>query len=95
MLLVPQTAPKIFGGEIKTHILLFLPKSVSDYEGKLSNFKKAAEGFKGKVGSFRTLGSVTGATHEGLRASPLASKHCYSNQVAPDSRCTELLQGCV
>lgn len=44
-----QTAPKIFGGEIKTHILLFLPKSVSDYEGKLSNFKKAAESFKGKV----------------------------------------------
>ncbi|PNJ87240.1 P4HB isoform 19, partial [Pongo abelii] len=34
-----QTAPKIFGGEIKTHILLFLPKSVSDYDGKLSNFK--------------------------------------------------------
>uniref|UniRef100_A0A8C6C6W9 protein disulfide-isomerase n=1 Tax=Monodon monoceros TaxID=40151 RepID=A0A8C6C6W9_MONMO len=44
-----QTAPKIFGGEIKTHILLFLPKSVSDYEGKLSNFKKAAESFKGKI----------------------------------------------
>ncbi|XP_054448903.1 protein disulfide-isomerase [Pteronotus mesoamericanus] len=44
-----QTAPKIFGGEIKTHILLFLPKSVSDYDGKLSNFKKAAEGFKGKI----------------------------------------------
>ncbi|MCP6606191.1 hypothetical protein NL500_28765, partial [Klebsiella pneumoniae] len=34
---------------IKTHILLFLPKSVSDYDGKLSNFKKAAEGFKGKI----------------------------------------------
>uniref|UniRef100_A0A452UN00 protein disulfide-isomerase n=1 Tax=Ursus maritimus TaxID=29073 RepID=A0A452UN00_URSMA len=44
-----QTAPKIFGGEIKTHILLFLPKSVSDYDGKLSNFKKAAERFKGKI----------------------------------------------
>ncbi|XP_058561270.1 protein disulfide-isomerase [Neofelis nebulosa] len=44
-----QTAPKIFGGEIKTHILLFLPKSVSDYESKLSNFKKAAERFKGKI----------------------------------------------
>uniref|UniRef100_A0A8C8ZJP2 protein disulfide-isomerase n=1 Tax=Prolemur simus TaxID=1328070 RepID=A0A8C8ZJP2_PROSS len=42
-------APKIFGGEIKTHILLFLPKSVSDYDGKLSNFKKAAESFKGKI----------------------------------------------
>ncbi|KAL2764528.1 protein disulfide-isomerase precursor [Daubentonia madagascariensis] len=44
-----QTAPKIFGGEIKTHILLFLPKSVSDYDGKLNNFKKAAESFKGKI----------------------------------------------
>uniref|UniRef100_A0A2I3HZ60 Protein disulfide-isomerase n=1 Tax=Nomascus leucogenys TaxID=61853 RepID=A0A2I3HZ60_NOMLE len=44
-----QTAPKIFGGEIKTHILLFLPKSVSDYDSKLSNFKTAAESFKGKI----------------------------------------------
>nr|XP_034960142.1 protein disulfide-isomerase [Zootoca vivipara] len=44
-----QTAPKIFGGEIKTHILLFLPKSVTDYQGKLDNFKKAAESFKGKI----------------------------------------------
>nr|KAF6416700.1 prolyl 4-hydroxylase subunit beta [Molossus molossus] len=44
-----QTAPKIFGGEIKTHILLFLPKSVSDYDGKLSSFKNAAQGFKGKI----------------------------------------------
>lgn len=52
-MLITQTAPKIFGGEIKTHILLFLPKSVSDYDGKLSNFKKAAERFKGKVSSSR------------------------------------------
>ncbi|XP_032312440.1 protein disulfide-isomerase isoform X1 [Camelus ferus] len=44
-----QTAPKIFGGEIKTHILLFLPKSVSDHEATLRNFRKAAEGFKGKI----------------------------------------------
>lgn len=44
-----QTAPKIFGGEIKTHILLFLPKSVPDYDSKLSNFKTAAERFKGKI----------------------------------------------
>ncbi|XP_077184190.1 protein disulfide-isomerase [Paroedura picta] len=44
-----QTAPKIFGGEIKTHILLFLPKSVTDYQGKLDNFKTAAESFKGKI----------------------------------------------
>ncbi|ELW68198.1 Protein disulfide-isomerase [Tupaia chinensis] len=44
-----QTAPKIFGGEIKTHILLFLPKSESDYDGKLRSFRDAAEGFKGKI----------------------------------------------
>lgn len=44
-----QTAPKIFGGEIKTHILLFLPKSTSDYQDKLDNFKKAAGSFKGKI----------------------------------------------
>ncbi|KAM4662191.1 LOW QUALITY PROTEIN: protein disulfide-isomerase [Discoglossus pictus] len=44
-----QTAPKIFGGEIKTHILFFLPKSASDYEDKLDNFKKAATNFKGKI----------------------------------------------
>ncbi|XP_010191923.1 PREDICTED: protein disulfide-isomerase, partial [Mesitornis unicolor] len=44
-----QTAPKIFGGEIKTHILLFLPKSVSDYQEKLDNFKSAAGHFKGKI----------------------------------------------
>ncbi|NXC20532.1 PDIA1 isomerase, partial [Corythaeola cristata] len=44
-----QTAPKIFGGEIKTHILLFLPKSVSDYQEKLDNFKSAAGDFKGKI----------------------------------------------
>ncbi|XP_038228049.1 protein disulfide-isomerase [Dermochelys coriacea] len=44
-----QTAPKIFGGEIKTHILLFLPKSVDDYQEKLDNFKTAAGNFKGKI----------------------------------------------
>ncbi|XP_015680645.1 protein disulfide-isomerase [Protobothrops mucrosquamatus] len=44
-----QTAPKIFGGEIKTHILLFLPKSVEEYQGKLDNFKTAAEDFRGKI----------------------------------------------
>ncbi|CAI9566798.1 unnamed protein product, partial [Staurois parvus] len=44
-----QTAPKIFGGEMKTHILFFLPKSTSDYQDKLDDFKKAASGFKGKI----------------------------------------------
>ncbi|XP_004695586.1 PREDICTED: protein disulfide-isomerase [Condylura cristata] len=44
-----QTAPKIFGGEIKTHILLFLPKSADEREAKLDHFRKAAAGFRGKI----------------------------------------------
>ncbi|XP_012674009.2 protein disulfide-isomerase [Clupea harengus] len=44
-----QTAPKIFGGEIKSHILLFVPKASSDFQDKMDQFKKAAEGFKGKI----------------------------------------------
>ncbi|KAM9482044.1 protein disulfide-isomerase [Clarias gariepinus] len=44
-----QTAPKIFGGEIKSHILLFVPKASKDFQEKLDHFKKAAEGFKGKI----------------------------------------------
>ena len=45
-----QTAPKIFGGEIKSHILMFLPKTASDFQDKMDQFKKAAEGFRGQVG---------------------------------------------
>lgn len=45
-----QTAPKIFGGDIKSHILMFLPKAASDFQDKMDQFKKASEGFKGKVG---------------------------------------------
>lgn len=45
-----QTAPKIFGGDIKSHILMFLPKAASDFQDKMDHFKKAAEGFKGQVG---------------------------------------------
>uniref|UniRef100_A0A8C6PI87 Protein disulfide-isomerase n=1 Tax=Nothobranchius furzeri TaxID=105023 RepID=A0A8C6PI87_NOTFU len=44
-----QTAPKIFGGDIKSHILMFLPKAASDFQGKMDQFKKAAEGFKGQI----------------------------------------------
>lgn len=44
-----QTAPKIFGGDIKSHILLFVPKAASDFQDKMDQFKKAAEGFKGKI----------------------------------------------
>ncbi|KAG5278953.1 hypothetical protein AALO_G00104550 [Alosa alosa] len=44
-----QTAPKIFGGEIKSHILLFVPKAAADFQDKMDQFKKAAQGFKGKI----------------------------------------------
>ncbi|XP_037102391.1 protein disulfide-isomerase [Syngnathus acus] len=44
-----QTAPKIFGGEIKSHILMFLPKAASDFQEKMDQFKKAAESFKGQI----------------------------------------------
>ncbi|KTF85919.1 hypothetical protein cypCar_00037209, partial [Cyprinus carpio] len=44
-----QTAPKIFGGEIKSHILMFVPKTATDFQEKMDQFKKASEGFKGKV----------------------------------------------
>ncbi|XP_077380290.1 protein disulfide-isomerase [Festucalex cinctus] len=44
-----QTAPKIFGGDIKSHILMFLPKSASDFQDKMDQFKKAAESFKGQI----------------------------------------------
>jgi len=44
-----QTAPKIFGGDIKSHILMFVPKAAPDFQGKMDQFKKAAEGFKGKI----------------------------------------------
>ncbi|XP_061686468.1 protein disulfide-isomerase [Syngnathoides biaculeatus] len=44
-----QTAPKIFGGEIKSHILMFLPKASSDFQDKMDQFKKAAESFKGRI----------------------------------------------
>nr|XP_057924586.1 protein disulfide-isomerase [Doryrhamphus excisus] len=44
-----QTAPKIFGGEIKSHILMFLPKAASDFQDKMDQFKKAAESFKGQI----------------------------------------------
>ncbi|XP_016317281.1 protein disulfide-isomerase [Sinocyclocheilus anshuiensis] len=44
-----QTAPKIFGGDIKSHILMFVPKTAKDFQDKMDQFKKAAEGFKGKI----------------------------------------------
>eukprot|EP00118_Oscarella_pearsei_P028701 m.2728 g.2728 ORF g.2728 m.2728 type:complete len:521 (+) comp8864_c0_seq1:1668-3230(+) len=44
-----ETAPKIFGGDIKTHILMFAKKSADDYDKLAEEFSKSAKGFKGKV----------------------------------------------
>lgn len=44
-----ESAQKIFGGEIKNHILLFLEKPADGSAKILEGFRKAAEGFKGKI----------------------------------------------
>jgi len=44
-----ETAQKIFGGDIKAHNLLFIGKSNSEYESKLTVFRSVAREFKGKV----------------------------------------------
>jgi len=44
-----EAAPKIFGGDIKSHILLFISKKADNFKATLDEFRKSAEGFKGKV----------------------------------------------
>ncbi|XP_033747481.1 protein disulfide-isomerase-like [Pecten maximus] len=44
-----ESAQKIFGGEIKNHILLFIKKSADNFESTIEGFKAAAKGFKGQV----------------------------------------------
>lgn len=44
-----ETAPKIFGGDIKSHVLLFLSKKADAFQEKVDVFKAVAAGFKGKV----------------------------------------------
>ncbi|CDQ68894.1 unnamed protein product [Oncorhynchus mykiss] len=34
-----QTAPKIFGGEIKSHILMFVPKAADDFNDKMADIR--------------------------------------------------------
>jgi len=44
-----ESASKIFGGDIKSHNMLFVSTKSSDYESHTDQFRKAAEKFKGKV----------------------------------------------
>ncbi|CAF0827852.1 unnamed protein product [Rotaria sordida] len=44
-----ETAQKIFGGEIKVHVLLFASKKGSDYEKLREEFKTAAQQYRGKT----------------------------------------------
>merc|ERR1712018_102942 len=44
-----KTAPKIFGGDIKKHILMFAAKSSSDFDDQMAGFTASAKAFRGKV----------------------------------------------
>lgn len=44
-----ETAPKIFGGDIQNHALLFVSKASDDFEKHTQSFKTAAADFKGQM----------------------------------------------
>lgn len=44
-----EAAPKIFGGDVKNHILLFISKKAEDFQATVDIFRESAKEFKGKV----------------------------------------------
>lgn len=46
-----ETARKIFGGEIKSHLLVFLSKEAGHFEKHTEDLKKPAKEFRGQVGT--------------------------------------------
>jgi len=44
-----EAAPKIFGGDIKSHLLLFISKKSDDFKSTLDTFTDTAKAFKGKI----------------------------------------------
>lgn len=44
-----ETAPKIFGGDVKHHVLFFDKKTSDSFKANHDAFSEAAKGFKGKV----------------------------------------------
>ena len=44
-----QNAPKIFGGDVKKHVLLFVGKKADNFQSIYDSFSAAAKDFKGKV----------------------------------------------
>lgn len=50
-----EIAPKVFGGEIKSHNLLFISKKDENLEATLEEYRKVAPAYKGKVCGFCVL----------------------------------------
>lgn len=44
-----EAAPKIFGGDVKNHILLFISKKAENFDKTVETFRESAKEFKGKV----------------------------------------------
>jgi len=44
-----ESASKIFGGEVKNHMLMFVSKKSDDFQSHYDVFKQVAPNFKGKV----------------------------------------------